>query len=198
MSQHQPKPERALFKIVLEGDVRKINAESNDAPTGGGARDIRFSHRLFEPVVVKMFPTPGVGTGTKRAGLPIQLGKLRYYDHVGQPQSKEIEYWPPTDSRDSEGRIARVPEIPPLAARFYPQNEGAVFYLLIQGSDGAITAHFASEASLRKPGVWNKDIANAILTSLAEAPGNVSARGWIDWTTGNSYIERRKPKKRGR
>jgi hypothetical protein len=198
MSQPQPKPERALFKIVLDGDVRKINAESNDAPTGGGARDIRFSHRLFEPVVVKMFPAVVHAHRTKRDQLDIRVGRLRYYDDAGQPQSKEIEYWPPTDARDSEGRIARVPEIPPFEARFYPQNEGAVFYLLIQGSDGAITAHFASEDSLRKPGVWNKDIANAILTSLAEAPGNVSARGWIDWTTGNSYIERRTPKKRGR
>jgi hypothetical protein len=193
------RPQCALFKIVLEGDVRKINAESNNDPkTGGGARDIRFSHRLFEPVVVKMFPTVGAARRTKREDLEIRLGTLRYYDDAGQSHTQEIEYWPPTDARDAEGRIARVPDIPPLAARHFPDDEGAVFYLLIQGSDGTITAHFASEKSLRTPGVWNPWIAESILTSLAEAPGNVSARGWVDWTTGDSYIERRKPRKRGR
>lgn len=192
-------PQRALFKIVLDGDVRKINAESNNDPkTGGGARDIRFSHQLFEPVVVKMFPAVVAAHGTKRDDLEIRVGTLRYYDDAGQSHTQEIQYWPPTDARESEGRIARVPDIPPLAARYFPDGEGAVFYLLIQGFDGAITAHFASEESLRTPGVWNKDIASAILTSLAEAPGNVSARGWVDWTTGTDYIEQRKPRKRGR
>jgi hypothetical protein len=191
-------PLRALFKIVLAGDVRKINAESNDAPTGGGARDIRFSHRLFEPVVVKMFPKVVGAHGTKRAQLAIRVGTLRYYDDKGQSHTKDIEYWPPTDARRGEGRVARVPEIPPLAAKHYPQSQGAVFYLLIQGSDGTITAHFASEQSLRMRGVWNPWVAESILTSLAEAPGNVSARGWVDWPTGKSYIERRRSTKRGR
>jgi hypothetical protein len=191
-------PQRALFKIVLDGDRRKIDAESNDSPTGGGARDIRFSHVLFEPVVNEMFPTVGVAEGTKRAGLKIRKGRLRYDDDHGNEHTMEIEYWPPTDARDSEGRIARVPDIPPFQARYFPENEGTVFYLLIQGADGTMTGHFASEKSLRKKGVWNSWVAESILTSLAEAPKNVSARGWLDWTTGKSYIEQKKPKKKGR
>lgn len=197
MSQSQP--QRALFKIVLDGDVKKINAESNHAATGGGPRDIRFSHRLFEPVVVKMFPKVVSAHRTKRSDLDIRLGTLRYYDDAKESHTQPIEYWPPTEAREGEGRIARVPDIPPLAAKNFPKNEGAVFYLLIQGTDGTITAHFASETSLGKPGIWNPWIADSILTSLAEAPKNISARGWVDWTTGNSYVEQRKPtKKRGR
>jgi hypothetical protein len=191
-------PQRALFKIVLDGDRRKINAESNDAPTGGGARDIRFSHVLFEPVVVKMFPKVERAQGTKRDDLEIRKGRLKYYDDDGDEHGMDIQYWPPTDARDSEGRIARVPDIPPFQARYFPEDEGAVFYLLIQGADGTMTGHFASEDSLLTKGRWNTWVAESILTSLAEAPGNVSARGWLDWTTGESYIERKKPKKRMR
>src|SRR4051812_12730975 len=100
-------PQRALFKIVLDGDRRKIDAESNNDPkTGGGARDIRFSHRLFEPVTTRMFPTVEIAEGTKRDGLEIRKGRLRYDDDAGDEHVMEIEYWPPTDARDSEGRIA--------------------------------------------------------------------------------------------
>jgi hypothetical protein len=189
-------PQRALFKIVLDGDRRKINAESNDAPTGGGARDIRFSHRLFEPVVNRMFPTVEAAQGTKRVGLQIRKGRMLYYDDTGYEHTMDIEYWPPTGARESEGRIARVPDIPPFQARYFPEDEGAVFYLLIQGADGTMTGHFASEASLRVKGRWNSWVADAILTSLAEAPKNVSARGWVDWTTGDSYVEKKKPRKK--
>ena len=34
---------RVLFRTIDEGDLRKMDAVSNDAPTGGGARDLRFS-----------------------------------------------------------------------------------------------------------------------------------------------------------
>jgi hypothetical protein len=33
---------RILYKEIVEGDLRKFRAESNDAATGGGARDLRF------------------------------------------------------------------------------------------------------------------------------------------------------------
>lgn len=191
-------PQRALFKIVLDGDVRKMNAESNDAKTGGGARDIRFSHQLFAPVVVRMFPTVVPAHRTKREKLDIRVGRLKYFDDAGQELGMNIEYWPPTDARGSEGRIARVPDIPPLAARHFPEDQGAVFYLFIQGADSSLTAHFASEESLRVKGRWNPWVAETILTSLAEAPRNVSARGWLDWSTGKSYFSRRQVKKRGR
>jgi hypothetical protein len=191
-------PQRALFKIVLPGDLRKINAESNDAPTGGGARDIRFSDRLFAPVVTKMFPNVTRAQRTKRDFLDIRVGRLRYYADSGGEHAMDIEYWPPTDARDSEGRIARVPDMPPLQAKYFPNGEGEVFYLFIQGADGAMTAHFASEDSLLTKGRWNAWVADTILTALREAPGNVSARGWLDWTTGQRYMSIKQPKKKRR
>ena len=189
------KPQCALFKIVLPGDIRKIKAESNNAVSGGGARDIRFSHARFEPVVARMFPTIVHGRKTKRKHLAVRVGQLKYVQH-GQQQLRDIEYWPPTNARGSEGRITRVPEIPPLQASCFPQNEGAVFYLFIQGPDGTLTAHFVSERSLGVKGRWDKWVAETMLTALREAPGNVSARGWLDWSTGERYMTVRTPEKK--
>lgn len=188
-------PQRALFKIVLPGDLRKIDAESNDAPSGGGARDIRFSHNRFEPVVTRMFPKLARARKTKRASLSIRVGRLKYFQG-GQEQSMDIEYWPPTDARDTEGRITRVPDMPPLQASCFPRNEGAVFYLFVQGDDGTLTAHFASQSSLLVEKRWNEWVAETILTALREAPANVSARGWLDWTTGERYMTVKKHKQR--
>ena len=32
-----------LYKKIVNGDLRKFSATSNDQPNGGGARDLRFS-----------------------------------------------------------------------------------------------------------------------------------------------------------
>jgi hypothetical protein len=106
----------------------------------------------------------------------------------------DVEYWPPTDARGSEGRIARVPDIPSLQAGCFPRDEGAVFYLFIQGDNGMLTAHFAGERSLRTSGDWNPWVAETILMALERAPKGVSARGWLDWTSGERYMTVKKPK----
>jgi hypothetical protein len=187
------RPRRALFKLVLPGDIRKINAESNNSPTGGGARDIRFSHELFKPVVTKMFPTVTAARKTKRSSLNVRAGTLAYFED-DERHTMEIRYWPPTEARNREGRIAQVPRMPSLRAIHYPQGQGAVFYLFIQGEDGNLTAHFASERSLREAGRWDPWVAETMLTALREAPANVCARGWLDWASGARYMSI-KPKK---
>lgn len=48
---------RILFKEIVDGDVRKIHADSNDSDTGGGARDFRFgSYSELEHIFHSMFP----------------------------------------------------------------------------------------------------------------------------------------------
>ena len=32
-----------IYKKIVDGDLRKFSATSNDQPSGGGARDLRFS-----------------------------------------------------------------------------------------------------------------------------------------------------------
>jgi len=48
---------RIVYKEIVEGDFRKFKAESNDADTGGGARDLRFRpHDEFAKVFRELFP----------------------------------------------------------------------------------------------------------------------------------------------
>ena len=46
-----------VFKQLVEGDLRKFKAESNDADTGGGARDLRFRpYDRFDGAFERLFP----------------------------------------------------------------------------------------------------------------------------------------------
>lgn len=64
---------RILYKEIVPGDLRKILAMSNDAVTGGGARDFRFgSFKTLLPVIRKMFPET-VKQSRKRGGGVVQI-----------------------------------------------------------------------------------------------------------------------------
>ena len=62
-----------IFKQIKPGDYRKLAAESNDAPTGGGARDFRFPSAPFAPVLEMFFPKI---VGTSANGGNIRRGSL--------------------------------------------------------------------------------------------------------------------------
>jgi hypothetical protein len=48
---------RIVYYEIVEGDFRKFQAVSNDAPTGGGARDLRFrQYEKFLEVLKRLFP----------------------------------------------------------------------------------------------------------------------------------------------
>jgi hypothetical protein len=186
-------PLRLLFKSIEEGDRLKLEARSNIATTGGGARDFRLSHRRFERVINKMFPKVVVETRTrdgKHKQVELRKATLIWTDEDGRSQTKEITYEPPTSARPSEGRITRVHEIPPLAVQNLPvRSEGRVVALLIQNSDGTIGAHYTSDELLNHPPKpWNPLAKQTILEALKTTPAGKSAAGWIDFTTGESYI----------
>lgn len=64
---------RILYKELVEGDLRKLQAKSNDADTGGGARDFRFgSYKTLLPVIKQMFPQI-VKENRKRGGQIVQI-----------------------------------------------------------------------------------------------------------------------------
>ena len=69
-----------LFKQVREGDIRKLAAQSNDAPTGGGARDLRFPAEPFAPVLHLFFPDV---VGTSSNGGEIRKGTLAWVNASG-------------------------------------------------------------------------------------------------------------------
>ena len=79
-----------IYKKIVDGDLRKFSATSNDQPSGGGARDLRFSPaKDFLPVFEKMFPNQDGR---------ILRGCFSWADH----DATDVEIHTPTKSRSNE------------------------------------------------------------------------------------------------
>jgi len=184
---------RILYKEIFAGDLRKIEAKSNDSDTGGGARDFRFgSYKQLTKVIKIMFPQV-VQEIRKRDGVSKQIDVYKgqfHWKQKGANVSKDSFFEPPTDARGSEGRIARVHEYPCFDAKLIPKaGEGnRVLLMLIQRNDGSVWPHFASESSLRSKGIWDTSVAKALIECLdAQRPEGRAVIGYRDFTTAESY-----------
>ena len=183
---------RILYKELVEGDLRKLRAESNDADTGGGARDFRFgSYRTLLPVIKAMFPRTAQ-EDRKRNGVVAQIDVFKgtfYWKSATGVESKEAVFEPPTDARPSEGRIARVHEYPCFDASNVKIGVGnRVLLLLIQLDDGTVWPHYAEEKSLRTPNAWHPVVARELLDCLdAKRPANQVVIGYRDFTNAGRY-----------
>ncbi|MDP9896659.1 hypothetical protein J2W32_005769 [Variovorax boronicumulans] len=184
---------RILYKEIVEGDLRKIQAQSNDADTGGGARDFRFgSYKTLLPVIKQMFPQT-VKENRKRGGQIVQIdvfkGAFSWRNAEGKVEAKESFFEPPTDVRPSEGRIARIHEYPCFDASKVKIGAGnRVLLLLIQLDDGSVWPHYAEEKSLRTPGAWHAVVAKELLDCLdADRPVNQAVIGYRDFTNADRY-----------
>jgi len=184
---------RILYKELVEGDLRKLQAKSNDSDTGGGARDFRFgAYNTLLPVIKQMFPQT-VKESRKRGGQMVQIdvfkGVFSWTNAMGGVQSKEAYFEPPTDVRPSEGRIARVHEYPCFDASHVKIGAGnRVLLLLIQLHDGSVWPHYAEETSLRTPNAWHPLVAKELLDCLdAVRPVNQAVIGYRDFTNAGRY-----------
>lgn len=186
---------RILYKEIVKGDRRKINAESNDSKTGGGARDFRFgSYKKLVPVIKLMFPAV-VKEDRKRNGIVSRIdvfkGTFHWQETLGGTvHTKDSFFEPPTDVRRSEGRIARVHEYSCFATSLIPAGgEGnRVILLLIQNYDGEVWPHFAEEQSLRTPGDWDPIVANELIKCIdAKRAEKRAVIGFRDFTVSMSY-----------
>jgi hypothetical protein len=183
--------ERVLYREIVSGDLRKFQAESNDTPSGGGARDLRFRpYDEFEDVVRLLFPTERV-VERRRNGVVQQVtifvGRFFWMQNDGV-KSAEAIFEPPTTAREGEGRITRVHTYPPLNAK-QPLHDGRLIFLLIQRSDGKVWPHFATEGSLRR-GEWDEAITNTVLTCLdADKTARRVARGFVDLVNHHHYCD---------
>jgi hypothetical protein len=184
---------RIFYKEIVEGDVRKMKAESNDSHTGGGARDFRFGdYEKLEPIMEKLFPE-GAVLKRKRDGQQVDVEIRRgrfYWNFDGKEESKEVEFEPPTTARPREGRITRVHEQPCFAPETIPNFDtgNKVLLLLVQRNDGTVWPYFIQESSLSVPGLWDKQVAQTILTCIeAKRPANRAVIGYRDFVTGDAY-----------
>jgi len=189
---------RILYKEVVAGDLRKIHAESNDADTGGGARDFRFgSYPSISAIVMRMFPNQ-VLENRRRGGVTVPTtiysGQFHWHDQAGHTLRATSYFEPPTDARRTEGRIARVHEQPCLSTDLMPRSsEGnRVFLLLIQLLDDTVWPYYAEERTLRTAGLWDPQVAQRMLHCIdARRRSDQAVIGFFDFTNGDSYCNGR-------
>lgn len=184
---------RILYKEIVQGDLRKILAQSNDSDSGGGARDFRFGsyHKLL-PIIKKMFPA--VLREARRRGIDNEAdvfeGRFSWYNKQGKLETESAYFESPTNARPSEGRIRRVHEYGCFDTSLIPSGgeENRVFLLLVQLTDKSVWPYFAEEKTLRTPGAWDPVVADEILSCLdAKRRQGQAVIGYRDFTNMDSY-----------
>ncbi|SOB95659.1 hypothetical protein SAMN05877962_102118 [Alloalcanivorax xenomutans] len=184
---------RILYKEIVPGDIRKILAQSNDSDSGGGARDFRFgSYSKLLPIIKMMFPN--VVKQKRKRGSTVEIdvfqGRFFWLNDVGNEESKESFFEPPTDVRPAEGRIARVHEYGCFDTKRLPVGGvgNRVILLLIQLYDGTVWPYYAEEKTLRTKGVWDPVVADEILGCIdASRPSNRAVIGYRDFSSLDRY-----------
>lgn len=173
-----------VYKEIVAGDLRKLVAESNDSKTGGGARDLRLPWKTFRPIMHRIFTKNSVGRG----GKPIRTATVTYLDENGNLQNTELTYWPPTDARPTEDRLAAVHASPALGGQLPSTSNGRVFLVLTMFDDDTVRCDYAYEDDLRKKGVWAEEASNQILSCMSSgASNNRTVQGYYDFITGEGF-----------
>lgn len=164
---------RFVFKRVVPGDIRKLNAESNDSQSGGGARDFRYSPaEKFWPVLSEM-------SSNNQGG-----GCINIIFHWDNGIEKQAVIHPPTRSRNSEIRIGRVHECCPT--EFVPiPGENAIF-LLVQ-DDLGVHADFLTMKKLKEARFVPR--LRTYLASAIEgtASASIAPMGFIDFDNDTQF-----------
>ncbi|TCW19314.1 hypothetical protein [Dietzia cinnamea] len=173
-----------FYKEIVAGDLRKLVAESNDAKTGGGARDLRIPWKPFQQIMHRIFTKDSIGSG----GKPIRTANVTYLDKHGKPQHTELSYWPPTTSRPTESRIAKVHASPALGGQLPSMDKGRIFVVLTKFDDGTVRCDYAYEQDLKTKGVWATEASSQILNCMASAAHtNRTVQGYYDFTEGVGF-----------
>jgi hypothetical protein len=181
-------PVLVMYKELTQADLRKLVATSNDAPSGGGARDLRLPHSAFKNVMAQLLP----GVRQERRGKNIdpdaivQFGSVHYFDNDVEMQT-ELVYWPPTDARPAEGRIAKVHSSPALGGRLPDDDKGRVFVMFIKWQNAMVQVVYAYEDDLRKD-EWAPEVSGPILKCLRDSDlRGKSVQGYIDLMEDRGY-----------
>jgi hypothetical protein len=180
---HRPHPTLLYFQEILPGDVRKYHAASADAPTGGGARDLRISPAgVFEPLLRQMFPT-------EINQLGVTQGEIIWTNPDGEDESTAIQLWAPTSARPNELRIGRFYDIGgwSIDDEQYEEEraEGLHWYFILEmGAAGSVTARLLQEQHI---GLEDPLVAQHIATQTANKPAGQAARGAVDLQTRTTF-----------
>lgn len=170
-----PKPTgitRIVYKEIVAGDLRKFKAQSHDTPSGGGARDLRFSpYSEFCKVFGRMLPT--------RQPNGVFAGRFMWVEN-GEQKTGAAFFHPPTSARPNEGRIANVDKYLPRGS--LPEEGGDIIVLMIiQRDDDSIWPCFTTVLSLES-GEWHVAVSEPLLNCLrAKRRSGTACCGYIDY-----------------
>ena len=98
----------------------------------------------LNPFMDRLLPNTRVKTRPGGAVVVVRWGKVTW--GTGKDE-REIEYWPPTNARPGEGRIARISSLPPLTE--LPSNIEGTVVLFVKDEVGLIWVRYASYEGLR-------------------------------------------------
>ncbi len=177
MNRRPGRPLLILFQETRAATVRKAQNISNDAPSGGGARDLRLNpYDVFEPFMERLLPNV---QQERRPGGGIANVRTATVTWENGNESAELQYWPPTNARPFEGRITRISALPPLANP--PQNAERTVILFIRDDNDLVWVRYAKFEGLAAgmPEVWEpiqRCLNNAIPARIVT--------GYIDLTPG--------------
>ena len=171
MSRTAGKPVRILYQEVRTATIRKARTESAEAATGGGARDLRLSpYPQLRPFMERMLTR----TEVRGVGTTVRLGTATWGDGT---HTREIAFWPPTNARPGEGRIATISALPPLMDP--PQELNGAVFLFVQDDNDLIWVRYASSDQLDGS---LPEIGDVIRECLRRNAGKRIATGYIEFT----------------
>lgn len=181
---------RLVFREVLSGDRRKFRAKSNDANSGGGARDFRFSpYEKFDGVFERMLS--GRSTVLRsRNGVKtpeeIYTSSVNVVKADGNTALKKIVFEPPTTARKNEGRLTQLNH---YGLDVPSEEEGRIVLLLYQTGNSKLWLTFATEQQLQGD-VWDEEITHLLLNCLnAPRPYTHAAQGYYDIALGSRFCK---------
>ena len=172
MNRNEGRPVRVLYQEVRNATILKVRTESAEADTGGGARDLRLSpYSQFRPFMERMLTRVEV----RGADAAVRLGTATWSPGT---VTREIAFWPPTNARPNEGRIATISSLPPLMNP--PEDLAGSVFLFVQDENDLIWVRYATSEQLRGS---MPEVGNAIRECLRRSVGKRIATGYIEFTT---------------
>lgn len=179
---------RIIFREVMPGDLRKFTATSNDADTGGGARDFRFTpFHKFDGVFARVLPGRENVTRVRnkvRTQVTLYTANVSIPRKNGTTVTKKLRFEPPTTARGGEGRLAQLDkfELEP------PTGEGRFLLLIIEDASGGVIVTFYSEQDLAS-GQWHPTVNDFFKQVFAKPQKQNATQGYIDFTQHTQWIK---------
>ena len=161
-----------FFQRMKEATYSKFLGVSANADSGGGARDARFRDSQNRPIMQKLFPNVRSQSGPGGNERIIRWTNVTWGDGSDE---QEIQYWPHTGSRPTEGRISGLNAVPPLLIR--PEDIAKTVLLLVCDENDIVWVRYATDNGLHSS---VPRIGDQILRRLHNTPKGKIATDCID------------------